>query len=301
MHGKAHDKLAAAERRIGELTDAVSKKDRELASAKKEIQTLRSRLASGGGGGDDYDSASDNNSTINSNSNSNKARTPAAAAVPRGGPKKAAPAASGSSNNSNNGGGWNFDTDTSGGFGGSSSYSDPYGDQPADDGGWNAPAPAPARVSNSRSGRGASNSRSTVGRGGGRGGSSSGGGVGGVGGGGRNSSQQQQQQQQQSPPPQLQNNAGPAAAWEDVPIVKGDSNAQIEAEARQAAAATTQCPTCGRTFNDKAFAKHRGPCAKNAGKPVKVFNAAVRACVATRCCPGFLCGASSTVAATRAS
>ena len=57
------------------------------------------------------------------------------------------------------------------------------------------------------------------------------------------------------------NNDGNVATWEEMPITANagtNANAQIEAEAAQAAAATTQCPTCGRTFNDRAFAKHRG-------------------------------------------
>jgi len=118
---------------------------------------------------------------------------------------------------------WNFDTE----------MNDPY----AADGAWDnpapvpAPAPAPSRGGNSRRGNG-----------------------------GPKAAQQRQRgsPRQQSQSSQQYGQVSGVADWEDVPIQKGNANAQIEAEASAAAAATTQCPTCGRTFNDKAFAKHRG-------------------------------------------
>lgn len=54
--------------------------------------------------------------------------------------------------------------------------------------------------------------------------------------------------------------SGGTAAWEDAPIVKGNANAQIEAESENVARQQkAECPTCGRTFNvGVGFDKHRG-------------------------------------------
>lgn len=47
-----------------------------------------------------------------------------------------------------------------------------------------------------------------------------------------------------------------SSAWEDKPIEKGITNAQIEAEAASAEMASMQCSTCGRTFNASAYQRH---------------------------------------------